>query len=218
MSDQSYLLKAKSNKYERNLIYLNCKVYYDFVKRLVDLFICFTALVISAPIIIIACIAVALTSKGSPIFTQERLGLWGKKFKIYKIRSMYIDAEANGRPQLAQVDDHRITPVGKFIRKTRIDELPQLINVIKGDMSIIGPRPEREFFYQEYSKSLPEFYDRLQVKPGITGLAQVSGGYHMPPEEKLKYDMEYIQYRNFIFDVKIAFKTILVMITGKGAI
>lgn len=217
MNNQSYLLRARGHKYQSSLIYLNSKVYYDFVKRLADIIICSIALIISAPIIIITCLVVVLTSKGSPIFTQERLGLWGKKFKIYKIRSMYIDAEANGKPQLAKANDQRITPVGKFIRKTRIDELPQLINVIKGDMSIIGPRPEREYFYKEYSRTLPEFYNRLQVKPGITGLAQVSAGYDISPEEKLKYDMEYIQYRNFIFDLKIVLKTVAVMVTGKGA-
>lgn len=218
MNNQSYLLRSRGHEYQSSLIYLNSKVYYDFVKRLADIIICSIALIFFTPIIIMACIAVVLTSKGSPIFNQERMGLWGKKFKIYKIRSMYIDAEANGKPQLAKVNDQRITPVGRFIRKTRIDELPQLINVIKGDMSIIGPRPEREFFYQEYSKTLPEFYNRLQVKPGITGLAQVSAGYDISPEEKLKYDMEYIQYRNFLFDIKIIFKTLLVMATGKGAI
>ena len=110
MNSQSYLLRARGHKYQNSLIYLNSKVYYDFVKRLADIIICSVALVITAPIIIIACLAVVLTSKGSPIFTQERLGLWGKKFKIYKIRSMYIDAEANGKPQLAKVNDQRITP------------------------------------------------------------------------------------------------------------
>ena len=101
--------------------------------------------------------------------------------------------------------------------KTRIDELPQLINVIKGDMSIIGPRPE-ESILSGIQQDLPEFYNRLQVKPGITGLAQVSAGYDISPEEKLKYDMEYIQYRNFLFDIKIVLKTVVVMVTGRGAI
>ena len=129
---------------------------------------------------------------------------------------MWCDAEKNG-PQWADKNDVRVTNIGKFIRKTRIDELPQLYNILKGDMAIVGPRPERAVFTYEFEKSIPGFTNRLQVKPGLTGLAQVNGGYDLTPSEKLNLDLRYIEERNFRKDLKIILKTVLVVFTGHGS-
>ena len=129
---------------------------------------------------------------------------------------MRNNAEINGA-QWADKNDKRITGIGKFIRKTRIDELPQLINVYKGEMSFIGPRPERKIFIDEFLKAIPDFNDRLLVKPGLTGWAQVNGGYEITPQEKLELDMYYIENRSFLLDLKIIFKTIKIIFTGEGA-
>ena len=129
---------------------------------------------------------------------------------------MYSDAEKDGH-KWAEIEDSRITKVGFIIRKTRIDELPQLINIIRGEMAIIGPRLERPEFIEEFLKDIPDFNDRLAVKPGITGWAQVNGGYELSPKEKLKYDQYYIKHENFKLDVLILFKTIKVVFTGEGS-
>ena len=135
---------------------------------------------------------------------------------IYKLRSMRLDAEANGA-QMAEEDDPRITKIGRFIRKTRIDELRQVINVFKGDMSIIGPRPERPIFVVQFNEEIPGFIERLRVKPGITGWAQVNGGYDISTKEKLDLDMYYINHQSIFLDMKILFKTIKIIFTGEGA-
>ena len=135
---------------------------------------------------------------------------------MYKIRSMIINAEKNGA-QWANKHDMRITKLGKIIRKTRIDELPQLINVIKGEMSLIGPRPEREIFYKEFERDISNFRQRLIVKPGITGYAQVNGGYDVTPKEKLDKDLYYIENRNINLDLKIVLKTVGTVLSGNGA-
>lgn len=135
---------------------------------------------------------------------------------IIKLRSMMIDAEKNGA-QWATKTDSRVTRVGKFIRQTRIDELPQLWNVLKGEMSFVGPRPERDIFIEEFLKTIPDFNDRLQVLPGLTGLAQINGGYDISPEEKFKWDLVYIDNYGFKQDLMILFKTIKVVLTGDGA-
>lgn len=189
---------------------------YDITKRILDISLCLFSLIISIPIILITCLAVIIESKGNPIYIQKRCGKNGEEFDVYKIRSMYTDAEKNG-PQWADKNDSRVTKVGAFIRKTRIDELPQLFNIIKGDMSIVGPRPERLYFIEEFSKDIPNFKDRLIVKPGLTGYAQVNGGYDITPLEKLKLDLEYIEKRGIITDIKIMFMTIKVVLTGEGA-
>ncbi|WP_415748122.1 sugar transferase, partial [Streptococcus mitis] len=147
---------------------------------------------------------------------QERIGLNGQSFSIYKLRSMYQDAEKNGH-KWASKNDTRITKVGRFIRKTRIDELPQIINVIKGEMSIIGPRPERPEFINEFLKDIPNFNERLAVRPGITGWAQVNGGYELTPKDKLVYDLFYINHESIKLDFLILLKTIKVMVTGNGS-
>ena len=129
---------------------------------------------------------------------------------------MKVDAEKYGA-QWAQDNDPRILKVGNFIRKTRIDEIPQLFNILKGDMSIIGPRPERPMFTMQFNEDIDGFVNRLLVKPGLTGWAQVNGGYEMTPEEKLKWDLDYIQSRNLFMDIRIIFMTVKVVLTGDGA-
>lgn len=159
---------------------------------------------------------IMMESEGGPFYSQKRLGKDGKCFKIYKLRSMYIDAEKDG-PQWASANDNRITKVGKFIRKTRIDELPQIWNILKGDMTIIGPRPERPELISEFEKDIPNFRDRLAIKPGLTGWAQINGGYELTPAEKLNYDLYYITNRSFVLDFKIMVNTIKIILTGHGA-
>ena len=130
---------------------------------------------------------------------------------------MKIDAEKIGGAQWAEKDDPRITKIGKFIRKTRIDEIPQLFNILNGEMSLIGPRPERPELTYKFEEEIPGFINRLKIKPGLTGLAQVNGGYEISPEEKLRWDLIYIKTQSFIVDIKIILKTIKVVITGDGA-
>ena len=189
---------------------------YRIIKRLIDFFLSIVLLIPAIPICLIGAILIMLETKGNPLYTQERVGLNGEKFTIYKLRSMYSDAEKDGH-KWAEKEDSRITKVGSIIRKTRIDELPQLINIIRGEMAIIGPRPERPEFIEEFLKEIPDFNDRLAVKPGITGWAQVNGGYELSPKEKLKYDQYYIEHENFKLDVLILFKTIKVVFTGEGS-
>lgn len=194
----------------------NEKIFYEAIKRFLDIFLCLIGCVIAIPIVIITCIFVVLESKENPIYTQERLGKGGQSFKLYKIRSMCTDAEKNG-PKWADKNDNRVTKVGKFIRKTRIDEIPQLFNILKGDMNIVGPRPERHVFAYKFEQEIPGFMNRLKVKPGLTGLAQINGGYDITPKEKLKYDLEYIKNRNLLMDFKIIFKTALIVFNHQGA-
>ncbi|WP_191566702.1 sugar transferase [Metabacillus idriensis] len=195
---------------------LSDKKSYLAMKRVVDILLSAVGLMIAIPIILITSMFIKLESKGPAFFTQERSGLNGKTFNIYKLRSMTIDAEKNG-PQWASKNDNRVTKVGKFIRKTRIDELPQLFNVFKGDMTIFGPRPERPIFVEQFSKEIPGFDKRIVVKPGLTGWAQVNGGYDILPEEKLKLDLFYIKHMSMALDFKIMLKTVKVILTGEGA-
>lgn len=189
---------------------------YDILKNCFEFILSFVLLIITLPICLIVCIAIYLELGVNPIYTQKRVGLNGRVFKIYKLRSMYIDAGKDG-PRWASENDERVTKVGRIIRKTRIDELPQLVNILKGDMSIIGPRPERPELIKEFIKYLPDFNDRLLVKPGITGWAQVNGGYTLTPKEKLEFDKYYIQNRGFRLDLLILIKTIIVIFTRHGA-
>src|SRR5690606_31780726 len=166
------------------------------IKRLLDIIASFIILVISLPITILTAIAIKLESKGPVFFIQERCGMNGEIFKMIKFRSMYADAEKHTGPIWSQKDDPRITKVGRFIRKVRIDEIPQFINVLKGEMSIVGPRPEREFFVEKLSHEIPYYKRRLKVRPGITGWAQVKHKYDETIEDvkiKLRYDLFYIE-------------------------
>lgn len=182
---------------------------FDFVVSLVGL------IVLLIPMLVIA-ICIVLDSPGGPIFKQERLGKNGKPFMIYKFRSMQLDAEANG-PQWAEIKDKRCTRLGQFLRKTRLDELPQLYNILRGDMSFVGPRPERKYFYDQFETYIVGFSHRLLVTPGLTGYAQVNGGYDLAPEEKIIYDMEYIQKQSISMDLKCLVKTVELVFTHKGA-
>lgn len=188
-----------------------------FWKRFWDLVFGLIGFIISIPFIIIFGIIIKLTSKGPIFFKQERVGYMGKNFYVVKLRSMRNDAEAKTGAVWAQKNDPRVTPVGRFMRKTRIDELPQFWNVLKGDMSLVGPRPERPELTEKFYKKWPEFPQRLRIIPGITGYAQVNGGYDISPEEKCHLDNYYIEHYSFIFDMKIAFQTIKTMFTGDGA-
>jgi len=190
--------------------------YYENIKSSIEFIFCLILLMLAVPICIFACICIYIELRVNPIYTQKRVGLNGRVFKIYKLRSMYIDAEKDG-PKWASENDERITKVGRIIRKTRIDELPQLVNILKRDMSIIGPRPERPELIKEFIKYIPDFNDRLLVKPGITGWAQVNGGYSLTPKEKLEFDKYYIQNRGFKLDLLILLKTIIVIFTRHGA-
>ena len=190
--------------------------FYSKIRRVIDFIISLLSLVIVIPIILITSIFIMLESPGNPFYVQSRMGLMGKEFNLIKLRSMRTDAEKNGA-QWADKNDSRITKVGRFIRKTRIDELPQIFNVLKGEMSIIGPRPERQIFVEEFVKYIPNFPKRLEVKPGLTGWAQVNGGYEITPEEKLRLDLFYIENRRFLLDVKIVLRTIQIIFTGEGA-
>ncbi|WP_430539446.1 sugar transferase [Listeria rocourtiae] len=189
---------------------------FQLTKRLFDVVFALLLLVITFPIILMTALVVKLESPGQIIYRQERVGLYGKKFTIYKIRSMHTDAEKMG-PKWAEKNDDRITKVGRLIRKTRIDELPQLWNVLKGEMSMIGPRPERPVFTKEFQIHSPNFIQRLAVKPGLTGWAQVNGGYDISPEEKLKLDLEYIHSMSLKSEAHILCKTVKVILSGSGA-
>lgn len=193
------------------------KEFYFFIKRTFDIVFSLLALPFVIIIVLIMGIFIKLDSKGPVIYTQKRLGLNEQEFEIFKLRSMDENAEEETGAVWAEKDDPRVTKVGKFMRKYRIDELPQFFNVLIGNMSLIGPRPERKDLTEEFEQETPGFKKRLLVKPGITGLAQVNGGYDIPYDQKLIYDMEYIQTMSIWNDIKIIFKTVLVIIVGHGA-
>lgn len=178
-----------------------------FLKRSVDLVLSLVALIIASPFMLITAIAIKAYDGGPIFYAQERLTTNGKVFKVYKFRSMIVNAEKNGA-QLAGQNDDRITPVGKLIRKIRFDELPQLINILKGDMSFVGPRPERPELSEKYEETMPEFRFRLKVKAGLTGYAQVMGKYNTTPYDKLKLDLMYIERQSILLDLKIILMTI----------
>ncbi len=189
------------------------------LKRLIDIIASLLILIITFPICLLAAIAIKIDSAGSIFFKQERIGQNGKVFRILKFRSMKKDAEKDTGPVWSQKDDPRITRVGRFIRKVRIDEIPQMFNVLKGEMSIVGPRPERAFFVEKLSKEIPYYKRRLKVRPGITGWAQVKHKYDESIEDvkiKLRYDLFYIENMSLRMDFKILLRTIFVVLFGKG--
>jgi sugar transferase (PEP-CTERM system associated) len=190
------------------------------LKRVLDIFCATVGLILAAPLMALAAIAIKLESRGPVFYSQERSGEHGRPFMIHKFRSMRVDAEADGRARWASLNDPRVTRVGQFIRKTRIDELPQLWNVLVGEMSLVGPRPERPVFNQQLEKEIPFFKQRLQVKPGITGYAQVRCQYGATIEdqlEKLQYDLFYIKTFSLWFDISIMLDTVKVVLCRIGA-
>ena len=184
---------------------------YLVVKRFFDIISSLLALLLAMPVMLTAVIIIVLETPGSPVFTQIRLGKNKKPFVLYKLRSMYTGSHKKA-PAWTDINDSRITKVGTFIRRYHIDELPQFFNVLKGDMSIIGPRPEVPELSDKFESLYPEYGCRLFVKPGLTGLAQVNGGYNLTPEEKAKLDCMYIKNQDFCLDFIIAVKTVAVVL------
>lgn len=193
------------------------KPVYSIFKRFFDILFSALFIILLSPLFLIIAIIIKCSSKGPVFYTQERLGKNGKKFKVIKFRTMVVDAEKDGARWSEGDSDQRIYKFGKFLRKSRIDELPQLYCCFIGTMTFIGPRPERECYYNEFEKYIHGFSQRLKVKPGITGLAQVNGGYDLKPQEKVLIDIDYIKKRSIWLDVKILFKTIAVVLNHKGA-
>ena len=182
-----------------------------FAKRTMDIVIAGIACVIASPFMLVTALAVKLQDGGPALYKQKRLTIDGEEFYVYKFRSMRMDAEKDGVARLASTGDSRITPVGAFIRKVRLDELPQLFNILKGDMSIVGPRPERPEIAAQYEAEMPEFQYRLRVKAGLTGYAQIFGKYNTTPYDKLKLDLHYIQNYSVMLDVKLMIQTVKIL-------
>ncbi len=182
-----------------------------FAKRCLDLALAIPMFLVASPIMLVTAAAIKVYDGGPAFYKQERCTLHGKPFMIYKFRSMIVDAEKDGKAKLASQNDSRITPVGAFIRKTRLDELPQLINILKGEMSFVGPRPERPELIKKYEEMIPEFSCRMKVKGGLTGYAQIYGKYNTTPYDKLKMDMMYIQNYSFWLDVQLILMTFKIM-------
>ena len=218
------------------------------VKRTLDVIGALIGIIVCTPFWILVPLAIVLDSRGPVFYTQTRVGInrrrkdrrcfplsqredrrgverrrenyMGKPFKVIKFRTMVQDAEKLSGPVWATKDDSRITKLGRLLRKTRLDEIPQFINVLKGDMALVGPRPERPSFVRELSSKVANYSGRLDVKPGLTGLAQVENGYDSSVAsvaEKVRFDLQYIRNWSLWYDIKIMFKTVIVVITGKGA-
>lgn len=193
---------------------------YHIAKRILDIVLSITAIIVLSPLFLFVAVLIKCTSRGPVIFKQVRVGRDGELFTIYKFRTMKVDAEKETGPVWAQANDSRLIPCGRFLRKAHMDEIPQFINVLKGDMSVIGPRPERPVFVDQLKTKIPEYEKRLNVKPGITGLAQVWHRYDETIEDvkkKIKYDLLYIRRICLWTDIRILFRTVRVVFTGEGA-
>lgn len=192
----------------------------EATKRALDITVSFCILLAGVPVWVLTALAVRLTSKGPVIYKQERVGRQGEPFHIYKFRSMRTDAEAEGIPQWAAKNDPRVTPIGKFLRKSHLDEAPQLWNVLFGDMSLVGPRPERQFFVEKLSREIPYYTRRLRVRPGITGLYQAMVDKYDENiddvRDRVRYDLMYIESMSFRLDLKILLRTLYTVIRGRG--
>ena len=201
-----------SEGFQPSKCYLGCKRVFDFVLSV-------AFLVVAAPLMALIAAAIKLDSTGSAIFKQERIGLRGRQFVLYKFRSMRQDAEQQGGPAWAKKGDDRVTPIGAFLRKCRLDELPQVFNVLRGDMSFVGPRPERPYFVELLKSNVPYYDLRHYSRPGISGWAQVMypyGASVQDARQKLQYDLYYAKHMSFRFDLRILFKTIRVVLAGEG--
>ena len=211
-----FLIKGAQSLQLDNLPVLLChrsspSIWYLAVKRMADILLSLAALVLFSPIMLITAILIKAYDHGPVLYKQVRLTKDRKEFYVYKFRSMKVDAEKDGVARLAQTNDDRITPVGKVIRMLRIDEMPQLFCILRGDMTIVGPRPERPQIAEQYEKEMPEFALRLQAKAGLTGLAQVYGKYNTTPYNKLQMDLQYIGSMGIVTDLKIIFATVKIL-------
>jgi exopolysaccharide biosynthesis polyprenyl glycosylphosphotransferase len=190
------------------------------VKRMFDLLCATLLIVLALPVMLLTGTFILLESGGPILYRQERVGLNGRLFNVIKFRSMRLDAEQDGKPRWALAADDRVTRVGRFIRKLRIDELPQLFSVLSGDMSLVGPRPERPYFVDKLTQELPYYAVRQSVKPGVTGWAQVRYHYGASVEdaaEKLQYDLYYVKNHSLFLDLVVLFETVGVVLMGTGA-
>jgi exopolysaccharide biosynthesis polyprenyl glycosylphosphotransferase len=177
-------------------------------------------LITLAPLLLIVAALIRLTSSGPILYCQERVGLHGRLFRLWKLRTMRVDAEATTGPVWARKDDPRVTALGRCLRRTRLDELPQLWNVLRGEMSLTGPRPERPAFVARFAESIPGYLERLEVRPGLTGWAQVMRGYDETEGDvaaKLQYDLEYVRHWSLWLDLLIWIRTIPTVLLGRGA-
>jgi exopolysaccharide biosynthesis polyprenyl glycosylphosphotransferase len=185
-------------------------------KRVFDVVLAGVLSVVTLPLMLVVALAIRLTSRGPVIYRQTRVGRAGVPFTIHKFRTMHEEAETGTGPVMAQKDDPRVTPLGRILRASRLDELPQLWNVLRGDMSFVGPRPERPEFVDDYERTIQGYAERYRVRPGLTGYAQVNGEYHTSASTKLKYDLSYIHNRSFWLDLRILSETLKVMLTRQG--
>lgn len=217
LSDEDYenYFKEEIEKYKKSIKYEK-KNGYECFKRVIDIIFSLLALIPTIVLIAILSIFIVIDSKGSPIFTQIRVGKNGKLIKIRKLRSMDINAELEGQ-QWATDDDPRVTRIGRILRKYRLDEIPQFFSVLTGELSLIGPRPETPLLTKKFNEETPGFVTRLLVTPGMSGWAQINGGYDISYEEKLKYDNKYIENRSVKMYLKIFLNTLGVVSKGEGA-
>ena len=201
----------------KNTIDFQPKRGYEFFRRTIDIAFSLVAIIPVTILIIILCIVIRIESEGNPIFSQVRVGKNGKLIKIHKLRSMRKDAEANGQ-KWATDGDPRITKVGRILRKYRLDEIPQFYDVLRGTISLVGPRPEVPILTKQFNKEIPGFVTRLMVRPGLSGYAQINGGYHVTPKEKWEKDNYYIENRDIKLYLHIFKRTLGVVSTGEDAI
>ena len=207
-----HLIDTPMVKYE----YRSERFWYNFFKRIIDIVVSFIALIILSPFFLITAIAIKTEDHGPVLYKQKRCTKNGKVFNILKFRSMIVNAEKDGVSIPCRAGDPRITKVGRIIRKCRIDEFPQIINVLKGDMSLVGPRPERIEHVQEFTKEIPEFAYRLRVKGGLTGYAQIYGKYNTSPYDKLRMDLQYIENQSLLTDLKLLLLTIKIIFVAES--
>jgi lipopolysaccharide/colanic/teichoic acid biosynthesis glycosyltransferase len=186
------------------------------LKRAFDLAAGTALAILLAPVALAACVVVKLTSEGPALYTQTRVGRDRRPFTLWKLRTMRVDAEKTTGEVMAQEGDPRLTPAGALLRRLRIDEIPQLVNVLGGSMSLVGPRPERPGFVEKYLAEVPGYAERFSVPPGLTGLAQVNGDYHSTPQNKLRYDLAYIANWSPWLDFSILLRTIKIVLTSRG--